>query len=528
MFGLIGDANMYHVMDFIHAEEGRFVGTVAEGAAVSMADGFARVTGKIGVASVTHGPGAANTVNALVEAVKAHSPVLLLTGETPVKRGHAQEIDLGNLFLASGADYHRVRSADQLVDDIAIHVAKVASAHRPAVLDVSIAIQLADVDYRPSRFRIGDSQAVHPDEDTLDAALGALANSNRPLILAGRGAVEAGAAPALSELADLLGAPLANTASAKDIFLGHPYDLGTMGTYGFPWAVDIMARADCVAAFGAGLHPHTTVDDELLTGRRVIQCDRDPRHLARYSPVDIPLVGDARVTAESMVERLRELDSRPSSFRESHLGSGNLMFKQPAGFHDCTTDRSVDMRTAMIELERALPLDKIVVTDAGRFMAVPWRYLHVSDPRYFIQTAAWASIGLGLGTALGASVAEAGRPTVVVAGDGGAMMSMVELVSAVREDLPIVFAILNDGAYGSEYAKLAEHGFDPSGSFVDWPDLADVAVALGARGITVRNSDDLGRMHEVLAEIQGPVVLDIKCDPHVDHRHLDALVQARV
>lgn len=523
VFGLIGDANMYHVMDFIHAEGGQFVGAVAEGAAVSMADGYARVTGHVGVVSVTHGPGAANAVNALVEAVKGNSPVLLLTGETPVKRGHAQEIDLSALFSATGAGYHRVRSADQLADDIAIQLAQIASSKRPIVLDISIAIQLTEVDYKPSRFQIPPDQAIGPDDDMLDSALGLLVSSNRPLILAGRGAVEAGAASALIELADVLGAPLANTASAKDIFAGHPYDLGTMGSYGFPWAVDVISRSDCVAAFGAGLHPHTTYDGDLLAGRRVIQCVRDPGQLARYSPVDIPIVGDARVTAELMVVKLRELGSKPSSFRAIQLGDSVCASHMALGFRDCTTDESVDMRTAMIELEKALPVDKVVVTDAGRFMAVPWRYLHVSNPRNFVQTAAWASIGLGLGTAIGAAVADTSRPTVVVAGDGGAMMSIIELSTAVRERLPLVLVVLNDGAYGSEYAKLVDHGFDPTGCFIDWPDFAEIATSLGATGVTIRNGEDLGRIHEVLARIEGPIVIDIKCDPHVDHRRLDTL-----
>lgn len=131
MFGLLGDANMFHVAEFVHAQQGRFVGAVVEGGAVSMADGYARVSGRVGVVSVTHGPGAANTVNAMVEAVRAHSPVLLITGDTPAQRGYPQQIDLNALFSATGADYHRVVSPSHVIDDIAITLARVAATGRP-------------------------------------------------------------------------------------------------------------------------------------------------------------------------------------------------------------------------------------------------------------------------------------------------------------------------------------------------------------------------------------------------------------
>lgn len=513
IFGVLGDANMFHVAEFIHSQQGRYVGAVVEGGAVSMADGYARVSGRVGVASVTHGPGAANTINAMTEAVRAHSPVLLITGDTPSQRGYPQEIDLNALFSATGADYYRVRSADLIVDDIAITLARVAATRRPLVLDIPITVQNATTDYSASRFRPVTGQRARPDQGALDDALGALASADRPLILAGRGAALAGAREALIELADLLGAPLASTASAKDIFAGHPYNLGVMGNLGLDWATQVMAKADCVAAFGAGLNEFTTVGGDLVKGRRVIHCDIDPAHIGRLTPVDVAVCADAAATAEAMVEQLRAAEVTPRSFRTAQLGAGVLDREPRDDFRDRSTASTLDMRTAMIILEEILPANKVVVTDAGRFKAAPWRYLHVTDARHFLQAGAWASIGLGTAATIGAAVAAPGLVTVGVAGDGGGMMGLIEFSTAVRHQIPFIMVILNDGAYGAEYAKFEQRGYEAKNSYVEWPEFADVATALGGTGITVRTAEDLRAASKLLTSPEGPVLIDIKADP---------------
>jgi acetolactate synthase-1/2/3 large subunit len=518
LFGLIGDANMFHVLDFVESEQGRFIGSVVESGAVSMADGYARVSGRVGVISVTHGPAAANAVNATVEAVRANSPLVLITGDTPAKRGYPQQIDLNALFAATGAEYYRVLTADNAVDDIAIVLARAAAQRRPVVLDIPIDLQLQDIDYQASKFRPYVPQAARPDEEALDAALGILASANRPLIVAGRGAVNSGAGPALVELADFLDAPLATTASAKDMFRGHPYNLGLMGSYGLPWAIDVMVKADCIAVFGAGLNHQTTVDGDLTDGRALIQCDVDAENIGRYTPVNAAITADAKATALAMVERLKAADFRPGSFRTAQLGAGVLDRSPRDDYRDRSSGATLDMRTAMIVLNEILPEERVIAVDGGRFMAVPWRYLHVSEPRDFIQTVAFGSIGLGTGAAIGAAVAAPDKLTVGVAGDGGAMMGLIEFSTAVRHGIPFVMIILNDGSYGSEYGKLEQHGYDPKKSYVEWPEFADVATALGGTGITVRTVDELRAAASRFTNLTEPLLIDIKSDPTIDHR----------
>jgi len=518
IFGLIGDGNMFYVLDFVEREQGQYVGAVLEGGAVSMADSYARVSGKVGLASVTHGPGAANTVNALVEAVRANTPLILITADTPARRGDPQAIDLRALFSGTGADFHRVMSSEHVVDDIALCLARTAATRRPIVLDIPIDIQNQEVEYQTQGLRGAEPQALRPDEGALDQALGILGSARRPLILAGRGAVLSGAGPALATLADLLGAPLATTASAKDMFNGHPYNLGIMGNYGLPWALDVMAKADCVAVFGAGLNRNTTVGGDLLRGRALIHCDTDPSLVTPYSPTAVSVLGDVKATAETMAELLREAGLEPQPFRRSQLGDGVLDQDPRTDFADKSTNETLDVRTAMIELDRLLPDERIVVTDGGRFMAVPWRYLHVKEARNFVHTVAWASIGLGVAASIGAAVADPSRLTVGVAGDGGTMMGIVELSTAVRLQIPFVLVVVNDGAYGAEYGKLEARGFSGKNSFVDWPDFADVARALGCDGVTVRTVEELRQAASLTTDLRRPLLIDIRADPSLDPR----------
>lgn len=516
IFGLLGDGNMFTIADFIQEENGKFIGSVAEGGALVMADAYARVSGNIGVASVTHGPGAASTINAMLESVRAHTPVVLITADTPATRpGHPQHIDLNALFQATGAEYHRVALAEQAVDDIAMVLSRVNSTRRPAVIDIPIDVQNHEIDYKPSRFIREPAGGAGPHPDDLDEALGMLASANRPMILAGRGAVLSGAGPALRELSDLLGAPVATTASGKDLFRGHPYDLGIMGNYAASWASEVMAKADCVAVFGAGLNSYTTANGDLLQGR-VIHVDAEAEGLGKYTAVDLAICADAKETALSMIEHLKAAELQPKQFRVNQLGDGVLNRDPTSDFKDRSTASTIDVRTATIILEEILPTEKLIVTDGGRFLVAPFRYSHVNDARNFIQPGAWASIGLGVPATIGAAVARPDLLAVGISGDGGGMMGLIEFSSAVRHDIPLLMVILNDNAYGAEYPKLHRAGYDSKLSYVEWPEFGDVAKALGGDGVTVRTSAELRAIAPRIQNLVKPLLIDIKIDPTVD------------
>ena len=313
LFGVIGDANMMHVAAFIDEHHGRYISAVHEAGALAMADGYSRFSGRPGVASVTHGPGVTNTMTALTEAVRARSAVLVLTGDPPPVRNYSQRIDLQAAANLTGAGHWRVLTAEHTVDDIAMILDRIQSERRPTLMDISATIQAADVEYRsPRRRSIVSRPECVPDEAGLDKALGVIASSSRIVILAGRGATEPDARTELADLADQLGAVLATTLLAKDLFRDHPYNVGLIGTTAADLSFDVIARADCIVAFGAGLGRHTTSTGTLFGGKAVIHIDTDPDAIGRDLPA-AAVVGDSANTARTMRERLAEADHQPGT-----------------------------------------------------------------------------------------------------------------------------------------------------------------------------------------------------------------------
>ncbi|MEU3607623.1 thiamine pyrophosphate-binding protein [Streptomyces sp. NPDC035033] len=517
VFGLMGDANMLYLCDYAE-RGGRFVPAVHEGGAVGMADGWSRAGGRVGVASVTHGPAVTNTMTALTEAVRSRSRVLLVTGDTPAEPTHFQRLDLAAVAAAAGAGYERVGRPGDLVRMLDRAVQRVVAEDRPVVLDLPFGLLRQEADAPRSVARPRPRAAALPPSDRLDAALRLMSEARRPVILAGRGAVAADARDELVALGEKLAAPLATTLLAKDWFRDHPSDLGVFGGLSHRAAAAVIDEADCVVAFGAGLHAHTTGHGALLKGKKVVQVDADPGAFGWFTRVDEAVPGDARAVAAAMGEALWQSGHTPD---ESWLAGVRLRLgdHRPGDGYQDRTDAAagtVDVRTAALRLDRLLPRRRVLVSDIGRFALGVWPHLRVADARDFLCMGGFGSIGLGLAGAVGAAVARPDDLTVLVVGDGGFMMNVGEFTTAVRERLPLLVVVLNDGAYGAEHVKLARLGVDPDRSLTAWPDPVPLAEAMGGRGLTVRRPEDLDVLRERTRSLDGPLLVDVRLDPRVD------------
>lgn len=264
------------------------------------------------------------------------------------------------------------------------------------------------------------------------------------------------------------------------------------------------------------MNKHTAGEGALLQGKRVVHCDIDRARIGSYLKADVALIGDARTTASAMIDRLAAAGQQRDTGRRPGLAA-ELAKRDPLSeFTDQSTAETVDARTAMARLDRMLPSDRVLVTDVGRFIYAPWQYLKVTDPMCFMHTINFASIGLGLASGIGAAIARPDLVTVAVVGDGGFMMSAAEFSTAVRHNLRLIVIVVNDGAYGSEYRKLQQYGLDPKYSFSQWPDLAEMARAMGGSAVTVRNLDDLDGLAGELDSVHGPMLIDLRTDPAVD------------
>jgi thiamine pyrophosphate-dependent acetolactate synthase large subunit-like protein len=518
LFGVLGEGNLLLVEELVRAYRTSYVAAAREDGAISMAVGYARLSGRVGVCTVTHGPGLTNCVTALTEATRSRTPLLLLAGETAAGDPHnLQSIDQQVIVRPTGAGWQPLRPPEP-AEAVLRALRQAETEQRPVVLsmpaDYLASSAGATTSWPDETPRQPGRAPLAADELVIDAALGIVAAAHRTLVLAGWGAVRSGAREDLLALARLIGAPVATTLPAKGLFAGQQGDLGIFGTLSSAQAAAVIARADCILAFGASLNQHTSAGGAYLHGKAVIQCDADADRIGRWGPVDVPVIGDAALVARTMIAALRKAGHSPPSGRAAEIaGLGGAADPDP--FEDESTTTTVDMRSFMQYLDQVLPAERTVVTDGGHFMAAPWLHLGVPEGGALLPTVSFAAVGLGLATAVGAARARPDRLTVAVVGDGGLMMSLSELSTATRLGLRMLVVVLNDSAYGAEYHALRLRLLDTSLSRIWWPDLAPVAAALGAASLTVRSADDFPLVMRELGRAAGPVFVDAKVDPGV-------------
>ncbi|MDX6380604.1 MAG: hypothetical protein QOI57_1628 [Rubrobacteraceae bacterium] len=516
-FGLVGSGN-FTITNALHAAGAAFYSARHECGAVMMADGYARACGKVGVLSVHQGPGFTNTLTGLTEAAKSRTPLLMLAADTPAEALWSNfKIDQGALATTTGAIAERVRGAKTAAEDAARALRRAQVERRPVVLNIPINVVEAPADNLTAIPDWPALESPRPSDHSVAQAVDLLSSSSRPVIVAGRGAALAGGREALEALGDRVGALLATSAVGHGLFTGHPYAIGIAGGFSSPLAAELLAQADVVLAFGASLNHWTVRHGRLFSpAARVVQVDLDEEAIGALHRVDVGVVGDAAQAARAIVEELERSGVRGEGFHSKELAreiSTRRWCDEP--YEDLGTDEYIDPRTLSIALDDLLPAERTVATDSGHFLGYPSMYLAVPDRQGFIFPQAFQSVGLGLASGIGAAVARPDRLAVAAIGDGGALMALGELETAVRYRLPMLVVIYNDAAYGAEV-----HHFGPMGHPVDltrFPetDFAALARAIGTEGITVRNNEDLTPLEGWLERRDGPLVIDAKVNPEV-------------
>lgn len=511
MFGLMGDANLFMVDSFVRDCSGRFVPAAHEGSAVLMALAWARVSGRVGVATVTHGPALTNCVTALTEAARGHVPLVLLAGDTPVDTPrHLQSIDQRELVKTTGAGFEQLRTPATVGKDIARAFYRAQVERRPVVVNMPADFMWQQVDHDVQVLDVFTTPGGVAEGETLDNAIGMIASARRPLILAGGGAIAA--RDQLIALADRLEAPLATTLKAKGLFNDHPYNIDIFGTLSTPAAYDLIAQSDCIVCFGTALHDFTTDRGKLMKDKRIIQVDVRPEAIGGGLHPDAALVADAGLTADTIVWWLNEAEVPASGFTREL--DPKTLTAHPAG-KVTTSEGCVNYVHALTRLDAALPADRVLVTDGGRFMTEVWCRVAVPDPHSFVSSVNFGAIGLGLQEAIGAGVAAPGRPVVLFTGDGGFMMGGInEFNTAVRLGLDLIVIVANDSAYGAEHIQFTDRKMDPGLTEFHWPSFAGVATALGAQGCEVRSEAELDAAIAALEGRTGPFLIDLRLDPH--------------
>jgi thiamine pyrophosphate-dependent acetolactate synthase large subunit-like protein len=519
IFGLIGSGN-FAVTNALVAGGVEFVAARHEGGAISMADAYAQVSGRVGLCSVHQGPGLTNAMTGLTEAAKSRTPLLLLAADTAASAIRSNfRIAQDQLVTSVGAVAERLHGPQTAVADAVRALRRAEVERRPVVLMLPLDIQAAicpdgvELPPKPPRLR-----PVRPAVAAVTAAAEALMRAERPLIIAGRGARVAGAREPLEKLADLLGGLLATSAVANGLFAGNPWALGISGGFASPTAAELIAEADVVLGAGVALNMWTTRHGRLLNpNATIIQIDHDTDAIGAHHRVDLAVVGDVAEAARALVSELERRTYAGSGWRTPALAERIRAGTWKVTPYDDASDAAhIDPRTLSASLDDLLPLERTVAIDSGHFMGYPAMYLRVPDERAFVFTQAFQAVGLGLASGIGAAVARPEQLTVAALGDGGALIGLSDLETVARLGLRMLIVIYNDAAYGAEVHHFGPHGHPLD--IVRFPDVDFAALgrAVGLCGVTVRTQNDLQPVADWLAAGERPgMVLDAKVVPTV-------------
>lgn len=483
--------------------------------ALAMADGYAAGSGKLGIACVGRGPATANAICGITNATRTGNKVLVICGEAssaPTTLGpDTKAFNTVGVLTAAGLQVfvaNTPRNAQRVLADAvaATEGGKAVALLLPTNVQRSI-VEPASALESPAK---GPGAAPKPRQESIAAAAALLQKSKKPLFIAGVGAHRAGARQALERLADKVGAVIATTLKAKDMFRGNPYNVDIIGTFSHSAARRMIDQADCVVVFGASMNQRTTSFGQALpAGAPVIQVDALRGNIGRWSPADVAVAGDARLAAEALIDVLPDRPKAEKPFHSEENRRYLAEFDIASDFRAEHTPRTVDPRSLALELDRLLPPERNIVSDSGNFLLV-WPYLSVPGPDCLKITGDFSSVGMGIGSAMGFAKARPGTPTVFVVGDGGLFMTFGELETVVREDIPLVIIVLNDCAYGAEVHHLVLDKMPTAKAVFPDVDLAPIAEALGFRAATIRSLEDLRRAAPMLQKPEGPILLDCK------------------
>ncbi|GAA4523188.1 sulfoacetaldehyde acetyltransferase [Amycolatopsis samaneae] len=516
IFGIMGSAFM-DAMDIFAPAGIKLIPVVHEQGAAHMADGYARASGRHGVVIGQNGPGISNCVTAIAAAFWAHSPVVMITPETGtmgIGLGGFQEANQLPMFQEFTKYQAHVNNPNRMAEFTGRAFDRAMSEMGPTQLNIPRDHFYGEIETEipvPARLDRGPGGTR-----SLDEAADLLATAEFPVIVAGGGVVFSGGVDECRELAERLGAPVVNSYQHNDSFpASHPQWCGPLGYQGSKAAMRLISKADVVLALGTRLGPFGTLPqhgmDYWPKNAKIIQVDADNKMLGLVKKIDVGICGDAKEAATALTERLRKRTlacDASRGQRADEIRAEKEAWEQELGdwIHE-TDPYSLDMiaeqeqdehtwlhpRQVLRELEKAMPERVMVSTDIGNINSVAHSYLRFEEPRSFFAPMSFGNCGYALPTIIGAKAACPDRPAIAYAGDGAWGMSMVEIMTAVRHDIPVTAVVFHNRQWGAEkknqvdfYNRRFVAGELESESF------AGIAQAMGAEGIVVDSLDEVG------------------------------------
>ncbi len=517
IFGIMGSAFM-DAMDIFEPAGIRFIPVVHEQGAAHMADGYARVSGRHGVVIGQNGPGISNCVTAIAAAFWAHSPVVIITPETGtmgIGLGGFQEANQLPMFQEFVKYQGHINNEHRMAEITARCFDRAMSEIGPTQLNIPRDRFYGDIDVEIPEPMILDRGPGG--ERTLDEAADLLATAEFPVMISGGGVVMGDAVDDAVALAERLGCPVVNSYLHNDSFpASHPQWCGPLGYQGSKAAMKLISRADVVLALGTRLGPFGTLPqhdmDYWPSDAKIIQIDADQKMLGLVKKISVGICGDAGAAAQALTKRLEKRDLKSDSTREDRLmqvaEEKAAWEEELSDWTNETDDFSIEMikeaideednwlhpRQVLRELEKAMPARAMVSTDIGNINSISNSYLRFEEPRSFFAAMSWGNCGYALPTIIGAKAAAPDRPAIAYAGDGAWAMSMSEIMTSVRHNIPVTAVVFHNRQWGAEKKNQVDfYGRRfVAGELDGEENYSEIAKAMGAEGVRVDDLEEVG------------------------------------
>jgi sulfoacetaldehyde acetyltransferase len=539
IFGIMGSAFM-DAMDIFAPAGIKLIPVVHEQGAGHMADGYARVSGRHGVVIGQNGPGISNCVTAIAAAYWSHSPVVMITPETGTMGmglGGFQEANQLPMFQEFTKYQGHVNNPKRMAEYTARCFDRAMSEMAPTQLNIPRDYFYGEITCEiPQPMRVDRGAGG---EKSLSEAVELLASAKFPVILSGGGVVLGNAVEQCKALAERLGSPVVNGYLRNDSFpASHPLWAGPLGYQGSKAAMKLIAQADVVLALGSRLGPFGTLAQHGLDywpkDAKIIQVEADHTNLGLVKKIHVGIHGDAKAVAIELTKRLSAkvlaCDATKAE-RAAKISAEKAAWEKE--LTEWTHERdsfSLDMieeqkkeegnwlhpRQVLRELEKAMPPRAMVSTDIGNINAVANSYLRFEEPRSFFAPMSFGNCGYSLPTMIGAKCAAMDRPAIAYAGDGAWGMSMSELMTSVRHNIPVTAVVFHNRQWGAEKKNQVDfYNRRFVAGELDNTSFAGIAIAMGAEGIVVDKLEDVGPALKKAIDMQmnegKTTVIEIMC-----------------
>ncbi len=523
VFGLPGGANLPMYDEFARCNI-RHILVRHEQSAAHMADGFGRVSRKPGVCFATSGPGATNILTGLATAQADSAPMIAVTGQVPVAmigRDAFQESDIIGMANPVVKYAYQPRTPEEIPETIrqGFYIAETGRPG-PVLIDIPKDVQQNEAEMVfPYEFRIeGYHPWTDPDITAVERAIDILMHAEKPIILAGGGAIISSAFAELQAVAETLMLPVVTTFKGKGSFPEtHPLSLGPIGMHGHAEANRMMTEADCVLAIGTRFSDRSVGTFAAFEKRlKIIHMDVDPAEIGKNQTAHLAVVGDVRASLRIMVKLLlqRSIKRSQESTWIKHVKETKSYWKDNLKIHPGEMGAAKVLR----KLREILPSKSIITTEVGQHQMWASLFYDVIEPGTFFSSTGLGTMGWGFPAAIGAKVARYDVPVIDIAGDGSFNMTENSLATAVLEDIPVIVFLMNNFTLGM-VAQWQRTFYERRMIGVDQgkcPDYVKLAQSYGAEGIRAESMNELESAIKTALGNNVATVIDIPIDPEED------------